>query len=247
MKTKTCPRCSRTLDVAEFNWRNRARDRLQPYCKACSRAYARDHYARNTKYYVDKAKARKGVEWQSLSQHVLTYLRDHPCVDCGETDPVVLEFDHDDPADKAWNVAHMIQRRHGWSTIEAEIAKCAVRCANCHRRRTARQFGWYRLGSVSLAPVAQRIEHQPSKLAVVGSSPSGRTLCFLDRHGAMWRSACDLMNLRTVWFALMAICVAVALAFWPPGVVRAAPAADSCSSGLPADVATQLEPLLQAL
>ena len=32
-----------------------------------------------------------------------------------------------------------------WSSIEEEIAKCEVRCANCHRQRTALQFGWPKL------------------------------------------------------------------------------------------------------
>jgi hypothetical protein len=30
--------------------------------------------------------------------------------------------------------------------IEAEIAKCDVRCANCHRRRTCERAGWWRQG-----------------------------------------------------------------------------------------------------
>jgi hypothetical protein len=42
-------------------------------------------------------------------------------------------------------VTERLQHGMGWRTIEAEIAKCVVRCANDHRRRTARQFGWYRL------------------------------------------------------------------------------------------------------
>ena len=32
-----------------------------------------------------------------------------------------------------------------WDVVEAEIGKCEVRCANCHRRRTAVQLGAYRL------------------------------------------------------------------------------------------------------
>jgi hypothetical protein len=71
---------------------------------------------------------------------VLEYLLTHPCVDCGETDPVVLEFDH--LRDKLGNISAMYG--HAWRSILAEIAKCDVVCANCHRRRTARRVGAFR-------------------------------------------------------------------------------------------------------
>jgi hypothetical protein len=148
---KTCTRCGRTLDLAEFNFKHRARGTFQSYCKECSRAYVRDHYARNTDYYIRKARARNKLERQALGRKVLDFLREHPCVDCGESDPVVLDFDHRDPADKLWTIGVLLRERRAWRTILAEIEKCTVRCANCHRRRTARQFRWYR----SNGPVAQ--------------------------------------------------------------------------------------------
>ena len=106
----------------------------------------REHYERNRQYYIQKAIARNRTRRRELLDRVLQYLESHPCVDCGETDPVVLDFDHVEAAGKSWNIADKIKDAWGWRTIQAEIDKCVVRCANDHRRRTARQFGWYRLG-----------------------------------------------------------------------------------------------------
>ena len=72
---------------------------------------------------------------------VLVYLRDHPCVDCGESDPVVLQFDH--RGAKRANIARMLKDGFTWRQIEDEIAKCDVRCGNCHRRKTAREQGYH--------------------------------------------------------------------------------------------------------
>jgi hypothetical protein len=75
---------------------------------------------------------------------VLEYLADHPCVDCGESDPIVLEFDH--LRDKRANISALTRNGESWRLLE-EIAKCEVRCANCHRRITAIRGGWYRTRS----------------------------------------------------------------------------------------------------
>jgi hypothetical protein len=73
------------------------------------------------------------------------YLLEHPCVDCGLKDPLVLEFDHVELSAKRLEVNRLVQRGFAWPTVVEELAKCEVRCANCHRRRTARQFDWPRL------------------------------------------------------------------------------------------------------
>jgi hypothetical protein len=71
---------------------------------------------------------------------IYEYLLTHPCVDCGENDPVVLEFDHV-TGEKKYNIADVIRSGRTWQAITKEIEKCEVRCANCHRRATARRKG----------------------------------------------------------------------------------------------------------
>lgn len=72
---------------------------------------------------------------KTRNQHfVNAYKRTIGCRDCGETDPVVLDFDHV-RGKKRCRVSSMVAQ--GWSllTIFTEMEKCQLRCANCHRRR----------------------------------------------------------------------------------------------------------------
>ena len=71
------------------------------------------------------------------------YKAQHACVDCGETDPDVLDFDHVG-TDKEGNITNMVHDDLSLERINAEIDKCDVVCANCHRRRTVkrRQGPW---------------------------------------------------------------------------------------------------------
>jgi len=56
-----------------------------------------------------------------------------------ESDYIVLEFDH--KHDKKYNVSAM--HTLSLELLIKEIEKCEVRCANCHRRKTAHQFNWH--------------------------------------------------------------------------------------------------------
>lgn len=80
--------------------------------------------------------------------HVREYLQTHPCVDCGEDDWIVLDFDHVRGV-KYKEISILVGHGYSLPTVVAEIAKCEVRCANCHRRVTAQRAGTWRIFSGS--------------------------------------------------------------------------------------------------
>lgn len=100
------------------------------------RAYAKKHYSENKARYRERAIACNARARAKIRQWLTAYLSAHPCVDCGESDQIVLEFDHLDPTTKRYNITDMAQRGQSLSLVQIEVSKCAVRCANCHRRRT---------------------------------------------------------------------------------------------------------------
>lgn len=100
--------------------------------------YHREYYERTKERRRELKRAVNRARRELFRINLAEYLLEHPCVDCGEADPVVLEFDH--LRDKKHDISQM--DTYMWDTVLEEIVKCEVCCANCHRRRTAKQFGW---------------------------------------------------------------------------------------------------------
>jgi hypothetical protein len=92
--------------------------------------------------YVANASRRKRALIAERMAYLIEFFRERPCVDCGETDPLVLEFDH--IGRKSFSISVGI-RGHNWKSVLDEIDRCDVVGANCHRRRTALRAGFTRV------------------------------------------------------------------------------------------------------
>jgi hypothetical protein len=103
------------------------------------------HYQRYGEQYRERAKIRRAKIKKILQTKMLEYLHDKSCQFCGENDPRVLDFDHIDPKQKSIGIARAITNGIDWDRILKEIQKCRILCANCHRKHTAEQQGWYRV------------------------------------------------------------------------------------------------------
>src|SRR5579883_2746968 len=140
---KHCPGCDRDLELNNFAWKHMARGIRQTWCRACLKEANRVHYLNNAQAYKDRAIERNTRMRNENKQKLLVYLQEHHCVDCGCSDIRVLDFDHV-RGKKIENIAVLISQGTPWPRIEAEIAKCEVRCANCHRIKTTERGGWRR-------------------------------------------------------------------------------------------------------
>jgi hypothetical protein len=108
----------------------------------CTRLLIRNHYNRNKEYYLQKTHKRNAELKSKTFLYLKGFLANNHCVDCGESDITVLEFDHKGNIPKFRAVSSLMKNRYSLEKIKEEIAKCEVRCANCHRRKTARDFKW---------------------------------------------------------------------------------------------------------
>lgn len=146
MLTKTCSKCKEPKSIDEFYFRNKTKGTRNHYCIPCLKGYKDAHYRNNVNSYKTRCGARRDRIRKENKRRIFNYLVTHPCVDCGETSPVVLDFDHKNPKTKTGNVTRMLTL--SWNSIALEISKCEIRCSNCHRKRTAIQTNciylkWY--------------------------------------------------------------------------------------------------------
>jgi DNA-directed RNA polymerase subunit M/transcription elongation factor TFIIS len=127
-----CNGCGRMLLASDFH-------QGQARCKECRREYIRERgklHRQQTRRARDKRRA-------AARAYVLSVLGAGRCADCRLADAAVLEFDHVGP--KRAEVGKLVREGYRLNRIKAEIEKCELVCANCHRRRTAARVRSWRV------------------------------------------------------------------------------------------------------
>lgn len=137
-----CSTCLIDLSSEHFYFRSKERGTLKKICKNCHSLYRREHYLRNRQKY-DIAHRWNEKQKFLLREYIYQRLLQSECVDCGEKDLMVLEFDH--IQDKKFSITQMYRNSCSLDSVKKEMEKCVIRCANCHRRKTASQFSFWRM------------------------------------------------------------------------------------------------------
>lgn len=137
---RTCRICGETKPLAMF-YRDRRRNGeariVRRYeCRECARRTMRESYRENVEFLHE-------------------YKLERGCVDCGYREHAeALDFDHLPGVEKSFTIGQVGIRKNR-DVLLAEIAKCEVVCANCHRVRTKRRGsskdgGWRDLRKLGL-------------------------------------------------------------------------------------------------
>ncbi|HWS53295.1 MAG TPA: hypothetical protein VN228_04185 [Pyrinomonadaceae bacterium] len=138
--SKRCCRCHLVKDTSEFHRSAPRRGGVQSYCRSCKKVIDREHNRRNPRRNYDRNReyALRNVRW------LYNYLRTKQCEweGCAVNDPDMLVFDHLDPRQKVGHISTMAHSAWGLKSIQEEVAKCRVLCANHHQKHTIQQFGY---------------------------------------------------------------------------------------------------------
>ena len=146
---KICRKCNSLVPLSDFPPNKRCLDGKGSWCRSCCREYGKKYdllrYStpekaqkelKRTQAYRENNRA-KIREKQRSREAWRASLKNGPCQDCGGNFPTwSLDFDHV-RGEKVKNIGRMVGGKQ--AVILAEVAKCDLVCACCHRVRTAKR------------------------------------------------------------------------------------------------------------
>lgn len=130
-----CNKCNEEKSPDEFPWKYKSRGIRNQTCKVCQRIYDRGWYQKNREYQIKRVYIKTKLYRKLADEFIYQYLLKHPCMVCGEKDPMVLTFHHLDPSKKRGDIATMRCMGYSIKTIQTEINKCQILCFNCHLKK----------------------------------------------------------------------------------------------------------------
>ena len=127
METKVCKKCGKVLPVEEFELEHTIRgDYRRSVCRHCRAVYRKQWRKDNPDLYHAQAKRRQDSQGKWLHEQKT------PCIICGESEKVCIDYHHINSEDKDFTIGKHRGRSKEW--LLHEMSKCVCLCSNCHRK-----------------------------------------------------------------------------------------------------------------
>jgi hypothetical protein len=137
---KRCSKCGESRSLDDFYWKDKSKGLKTSWCKTCKSNWSKERWASGSDKEANYESKARRVE--RAREYIWELFKNSKCDDCGLRDPMVFEFDH--LGDKTMDISKMISSNYGLTAIQAEIRKCDIVCANCHKRRTSERGNHWR-------------------------------------------------------------------------------------------------------
>lgn len=138
---KKCGKCQEEKRLEDFALNKVKRDGRQAYCRKCNTEWAREKYKESPERRRTIVARNQKLKHRNQNA-VYEWLQGKACLDCNNPNLMVLTFDHRE--DKKYTVSDMVQHGYSLDTIFNEIAKCDIRCFNCHMIKDSQRNGGLR-------------------------------------------------------------------------------------------------------
>lgn len=148
MGQKKCSKCGWILNTDQFHSKGgKNKSGLYSWCKACHAAYQKEAREANKKKSNKRIQELRAIRRKVIQDLIVEHLKANPCKECGESDILCLDFDHRKPQEKEFCISRAVHLVPSLEKVKNEVAKCDILCANCHRKKTARENGNFKLGA----------------------------------------------------------------------------------------------------
>lgn len=125
---KRCTKCRENLPLTAFAINRSKPGGLSYECRQCHREIRKSYYLRHKKHEI-----RRVAQYRDVTSDLINQMR-RPCVVCGESEKVCIDFHHLDPSKKDFAIGSIVRTGLSRQKILSEIRKCVCLCANCHRK-----------------------------------------------------------------------------------------------------------------
>lgn len=124
-----CKKCDSHKPLTKEYWHKRSsrKDGWEFYCKECVKKTTLANYNKNKEAWNKTTRKNKKLQRQRINE----YKDSLSCSKCGESRNWLLDFHHQDPSQKDFQISQ--GERFGWEKVKNEIEKCIPLCSNCHR------------------------------------------------------------------------------------------------------------------
>jgi hypothetical protein len=139
---KLCSRCKSEKTYDDFQSRESKNGyRVNSWCKVCHGEHqkiAREPKKKESNRRIQELRA---IRREVVRELIVEHLKQNPCLKCGQTNILCLDFDHRQPNLKSFCISQAVNLVPSIKRLKDEIAKCDILCANCHRIKTAVDSG----------------------------------------------------------------------------------------------------------